>query len=45
MLLRQAVIGVEQLVIDRLGYKFAVTQEKAILTGDGVNMPLVVFTP
>jgi HK97 family phage major capsid protein len=43
-LLRQALIGAEQLVIDRLGYKFAVTQEKAFLTGNGVGQPLGVFT-
>ena len=43
-LLRQAVIGAEQLVIDRLGYKFAVTQEKAFLTGSGSSQPLGVFT-
>jgi HK97 family phage major capsid protein len=35
-LLRQAMIGPEALVIERLGYKFAVTQEKAFLTGSGV---------
>jgi HK97 family phage major capsid protein len=45
MLLRQAVIGAEQLVIDRLGYKFAVSQEKAFLTGNGVNQPLGLFSP
>ncbi|HYI26548.1 MAG TPA: phage major capsid protein [Bradyrhizobium sp.] len=44
-LLRQALIGPEALVIDRLGYKFAVTQEKAFMTGDGVSKPLGVFTP
>jgi HK97 family phage major capsid protein len=43
-LLRQALIGAEQLVIDRLSYKFAVTQEKVFLTGSGVGQPLGVFT-
>jgi HK97 family phage major capsid protein len=42
-LLRQALIGAEQLVIDRLSYKFAVTQEKSFLTGNGVGQPLGVF--
>jgi HK97 family phage major capsid protein len=41
-MLRQAVIGAEQLVIHRLGYKFAVSQEKAFLTGTGVNQQLGV---
>ncbi|MHB8077439.1 phage major capsid protein, partial [Desulfosporosinus fructosivorans] len=35
-LLRAAAIDVEALIRDRLAYKFAVTQEKAFLTGDGV---------
>ena len=43
-LLRQALIGPEGLVIDRLAYKFAVSQEKAFLTGSGANQPLGVFT-
>lgn len=43
-LLRQANINVETLVRDRLGYKFAVTEEKAFLTGTGANGPLGVFT-
>lgn len=37
----QDVIGV---VLDRLAYKMAVAQEKAFLTGHGVNQPLGVFT-
>ena len=37
-------IGPEALVINRLSYKFAVTQEKAFLTGNGVGQPLGVFT-
>jgi HK97 family phage major capsid protein len=42
-LLRQALIGPEGLVIDRLAYKFAVAQEKAFLTGNGVGRPLGCF--
>jgi HK97 family phage major capsid protein len=36
--------GVEGFVNQRLAYKFAVTQEKAFLTGDGANKPLGLFT-
>jgi HK97 family phage major capsid protein len=42
-LLRQAP-GIEALVMARLAYKFAISQEKAFLTGHGVNQPLGVFT-
>lgn len=35
---------VEQLAIDRLAYKFAVSFEKAGMTGSGANKPLGVFT-
>lgn len=41
-LMRQS--NIEQLVRERLGYKFAITQEKAFLTGTGANQPLGVFT-
>ena len=43
-LLRNAVIDVESLIRQRLGYKFSVTEEKAFLTGDGAQKPLGVFT-
>lgn len=43
-LLRQSVIPAEQLVRERLAYKFAITEEKAFLTGDGADQPLGVFT-
>ncbi|QEX18505.1 phage capsid protein [Hypericibacter terrae] len=43
-LLRISSLPIEQIVSDRLAYKFAVTQEKAYLTGDGVKKPLGVFT-
>ncbi len=35
---------VEQIVMQRLGYKFGLTQEKAFLLGDGHQKPLGVFT-
>lgn len=43
-LLRQSVLPAENIVADRLGYKFAITQEKAFLTGSGAAQPLGVFT-
>lgn len=43
-LIRLGAIGVEQLTRERLGFKFAVTEEKAFLTGDGQGKPLGVFT-
>lgn len=36
--------NVEQIVQDRMAYKFATTEEKGFLTGDGANKPLGVFT-
>jgi len=42
-LLSQATIDPEALVRDRLAYKFGITEEKAFLTGDGVNKPLGLF--
>jgi HK97 family phage major capsid protein len=42
-LLRQAG-GMEALVMARLAYKFAISQEKAFLTGAGSNQPLGIFT-
>jgi len=36
---------VAELIADRLGYKFGVTEEKAFMTGDGVtNRPMGLFT-
>jgi HK97 family phage major capsid protein len=43
-LLASAMLPIENLVNDRMGYKFGVTQEKAFLTGSGANQPLGVFT-
>jgi len=42
-LLRQ-VPNVESLVISRLSYIFGISQEKAFMTGHGVNQPLGLFT-
>jgi len=36
--------GAEGIVRSRLAYKFGITQEKAFLTGSGVNQPLGLFT-
>ena len=43
-LLRVASRPIDQLVRERLGYKFGVTEEKAFLTGPGAGQPLGVFT-
>ena len=43
-LLNLSTLGVEQIVIGRLTYKLAVTQETAFMTGNGVNRPLGIFT-
>lgn len=43
-LLRASAIPAEQLVRDRLAYKFAVTQEKGFMTGTGASQPLGVYT-
>ena len=43
-LLRASTMDPESLVVSRLGYKFAITQEKAFLTGSGANQPLGLFT-
>lgn len=36
--------NVEDLAVQRLGYKFGITQEKGFLTGNGAGKPLGVFT-
>lgn len=36
-------MGVEKIVLDRLGYKFGVTEEKQFLTGNGSSKPLGMF--
>jgi len=43
-LMRISAIGIEQLVMQRLAYKFGVTQEKAFMTGNGQERPLGLFT-
>jgi len=43
-LLRVAALNPEDLVLQRLGYKMAVTEEKAFLTGTGNQQPLGLFT-
>ena len=43
-LLRVSAIPVEDLVRDRLAYKFGISLEKAYLTGDGSSKPLGLFT-
>ncbi|MGE3270270.1 MAG: phage major capsid protein [Chloroflexota bacterium] len=44
LLRRAQLVNPENLVRDRLAYKYAVTQEKSFLTGDGNEKPLGVFT-
>lgn len=43
-LLRLSMLGIDSLLISRLGYKFAITEEKAFLTGHGAGQPLGIFT-
>ena len=43
-LLRRSTIGAEQIVRDRLAYKFATVMENTFLNGSGSNQPLGVFT-
>ncbi len=43
-LLRVAVISPDTIALQRLGYKFAITEENAFLTGNGNQQPLGVFT-
>mgnify|MGYP000430479895 CR=1 FL=1 len=43
-LLRVAALPIDEIINDRLLYKFAVAEEKAYLTGDGNGKPLGVFT-
>lgn len=43
-LMRRSVMSPETLVRDRLNYKFAITEEKAFLTGTGDKQPLGLFT-
>lgn len=43
-LLRVSALPADTLVADRMAYKFAITQEKAFITGSGIGQPLGVFT-
>lgn len=43
-LLANPAIDAQQIIINRLAYKMAVTQEKAFMTGNGVAKPLGLFT-
>jgi HK97 family phage major capsid protein len=43
-LIRSSAIDIEQLVLERLGYKHAVASEKAFMTGSGAQQPLGIFT-
>ena len=43
-LLRRSTIGAEQIVRDRLAYKFSTVMENTFLNGSGSNQPLGVFT-
>lgn len=42
-LMRSSLIDPENLLVERVGYKVAVTEEKGYLTGDGAQKPLGVF--
>lgn len=43
-LLRSSAIPIDSYLMGRLGYKAGLTEEKAFLTGSGVDQPLGVFT-
>jgi len=43
-LMRVSALPIEQIILQRMAYKFGVTQEKAFLTGSGAGQPLGVFT-
>lgn len=43
-LLRASLMPADTMVMQRLAYKFAITQEKGFLTGTGASQPLGVFT-
>lgn len=43
-LIRNAAMPVESIVMDRMSYKFGITEEKAFIKGTGFNQPLGVYT-
>jgi HK97 family phage major capsid protein len=43
-MLRSSTLNIEQFLAQRLAYRFAITENKAYLTGDGAQKPLGLFT-
>lgn len=43
-LIRISALPIEQIIMQRMAYKFGITQEQAFLTGSGSGQPLGVFT-
>jgi len=43
-LIERSALPIDQVIRERLAYKFAVTEEKAFMTGTGAQQPLGVFT-
>ena len=43
-LLANPAVNAQEIILSRLAYKMAVTQEKAFMTGSGSNQPLGLFT-
>lgn len=43
-LLNNAALPIEQIVLQKLAYKFGISEEKAFLTGNGTDQPLGLFT-
>lgn len=43
-LIRISALPIEQIIMQRMAYKFGITQEQAFLTGSGAGQPLGVFT-
>ena len=43
-LMRSGIMSPERLVLDRMAYKFGITQEKGFMTGNGAQQPLGLFT-
>ncbi len=43
-LINKSALNIEDVVRQRLAYKFAITEEKAYLTGNGTGKPLGIFT-
>jgi len=43
-LIRRSALNIEDIVRQRLAYKFSITEEKAYMTGNGTGKPLGIFT-